>query len=152
MKTFGKVIICILVVLIAIGIAYLMYSKQNEEVNGNVSSNGTSLADNKKENEIDKNEDYIGEEENIKDPEQSEETPKTDDENKDEEKGEDNTESKDLTGTEKAIYVVKKEYALDGQTVAFDHMEGNNYVIKVNSGTAVTWYLVDGTTWEAEEY
>ena len=31
-------------------------------------------------------------------------------------------------------------------------MEGENYVIKVKDGTAQTWYLVHGATWEAEEY
>ena len=31
-------------------------------------------------------------------------------------------------------------------------MEGESYVIKINDGTAVTWYLVDGITWEAAEY
>ena len=58
----------------------------------------------------------------------------------------------ELTGKDKAIDIVKKQYALEGQIVRYDHMEGTDYIIKINDGTAVTWYIVNGTTWEAEEY
>lgn len=69
-------------------------------------------------------------------------------ENKDDGK----TESEELTGEERAVDIVTKKYALSGETVRFDHMEAGSYIIKINNGTAVTWYIVDGQTWEAEEY
>ena len=40
----------------------------------------------------------------------------------------------------------------DGETVRFDHMEAGDYIVKINNGTAITWYIVDGETWKAEEY
>lgn len=150
MKTLGKIFICILVVVIAVGVGYSAYN--SKKTNGDVINDSTNTSkndNNVKENNVDENKNYIGKEENKeeepleenKEPEQNEETveqPKQ--------------EEKELTGEEKAVDIVKKQYALEGQTVKYDHMEGQNYVIKINAGTAVTWYLVDGNTWEAEEY
>lgn len=150
MKTLGKIFICILVVVIAVGVGYSAYNAK--KTNGDVINDSTNTSkndNNVKENNVDENKNYIGKEENKeeepleenKEPEQNEETveqPKQ--------------EEKELTGEEKAVDIVKKQYALEGQTVKYDHMEGQNYVIKINAGTAVTWYLVDGNTWEAEEY
>ena len=149
MKTFGKIIICVIVVLLAIGIAYLAYDGQNSNPIANQNTN-TQNTNNKNKvnekntitNEISNNTEYIGEEENKEEPIEEEK----------QESNEPEEVVEELTGKDKAIDIVKKQYAVDGQTVRFDHMEGNNYIIKINDGTAVTWYLVDGTTWEAEEY
>ena len=144
MKTFGKVVICIVVVLVAVVIGYITH--KGEKTNSNTLTNtvtSTQNTNNKQENiianEIDENKDYIGEEE------------KQTQEDSEQEK-QNNEEVPELTGKDKAVDIVKKQYALDGQTVKFDHMEGENYVVKINDGTAVTWYLVNGETWEAEEY
>lgn len=149
MKTFVKIIICIIVVLLAIGVGHLIHtSKENTDNVSNTISNSQDTSKNVIENnttiENYENTDYIGEEEKQEENIENEET-----ENNDEEQEQ---ESKELTGKEKAIDIVKKKYAMEDQTVKFDHMEGENYVIKINAGTAVTWYLVNGTTWEAEEY
>lgn len=151
MKKFGKVIICILVVLLAIGISYLIYYRKNSEVNSNSLANKNTNSTNTNEI-IDKNEDYIGEEEIKEDsvePETSQEDDKTETGNQE---NNPQTEQTELTGKDKAIDIVKKQYAMNGEIVTFDHMEGNNYIVKINDGPAVTWYLVDGTTWEANEY
>lgn len=158
MKTFGKIVICIIVVLVAIGIGYLAYNVSEKETGSNALKDTNTSADtqnktnnstgNKTTNEIDENKDYIGEEENKEEPREegeSEKTPEQETE-KEEQKPE------ELTGKDKAIDIVKKQYAMEGQTVSYDHMEGTDYIIKINEGTAVTWYLVNGTTWEAEEY
>lgn len=149
MKTFGKIIICIIVVLLAIGVGYLIHTnKENTDNVSNMISNSQDTSKNAIENntiiENYENTDYIGEEEKQEENIENEETKNNDEEQEEE--------SKELTGKEKAIDIVKKKYAMEGQTVKFDHMEGENYVIKINVGTAVTWYLVDGTTWEAAEY
>lgn len=145
MKTLGKIIICIIVILCAVGIAYLVYNGDEKETNNNTltntntSSNVNNNLENNVSNKLDEeNKDYIGDEENKEEPK--------------EEKEQKQEEMIELTGKDKAIDVVKSKYALDGQTVRFDHMEGSDYIIKLNDGTAVTWYLVNGTTWEAEEY
>ena len=144
MKTFGKVVICIVVVLVVVVIGYITH--KGEKSNSNTLTNtvtSTQNTNNKQENiianEIDENKDYIGEEEK-----QTQEDSEQEKQNKEE--------VPELTGKDKAVDIVKKQYALDGQTVKFDHMEGENYVVKINDGTAVTWYLVNGATWEAEEY
>jgi len=158
MKTFGKIIICIIVVVIAILIASLIFNKGEK----NTTNTGANVSNT--ENQIDKeNKDYIGLEEKQEEPKENEEEPKEDENDKnavvDESKNQEDTTDKneeqrepELTGKDKAIDVVKKQYATEGQTARFDHMEGENYIIKLNDGTAVTWYLVNGTTWEAEEY
>jgi hypothetical protein len=151
MKAFGKIVICIIVILAAIGIAYLIYIGREKETNSNDLSNtnpstnvqNDDVVKNETSNDINENTDYIGKEEN---KEESKEDEKIEKEPEREEQ------QSELTGEDKAIDIVKKQYALDGQTVRFDHMEGNDYIIKINEGTAVTWYLVNGTTWEAEEY
>ena len=149
MKAFGKIVICIIVILAAIGIAYLIYGGEKNQTNSNVLSNTSTnvqnndVVENETSNDIDEKSDYVGQEEN---KEELNEYEKID---KEPEQVEQQTE---LTGKDKAIDIVKKQYALEGQTVRFDHMEGNDYIIKINEGTAVTWYLVNGTTWEAEEY
>ena len=151
MKTLGKIIICIIVVLCAVGIAYLVYNCNEKETNNNsvLQNNNTSInttnkiEENETNNELNENTDYIGEEENKEEPKEDSKQEKVESEQE---------ETTELTGKDKAIDIVKKQYALDGQTVRFDHMEGNDYIIKLNDGTAVTWYLVNGTTWEAEEY
>lgn len=155
MKTFGKIVICIIVVLVAIGIGYLAYNEGEKETGNNALKNTNAPTntvnnntENKTTNEIYENKDYIGEEENKEEPKEDEEAEKTPEQEP--EKEEEKTE--ELTGKDKAIDIVEKQYALDGQTVRFDHMEGADYIIKINDGTAVTWYLVNGTTWEAEEY
>lgn len=155
MKTFGKIIICIIVVIAAIGVAYLIFNNGEKDTSTNVSNtvqnNTDEQSKNNNVNEIDKeNKDYIGEEENKEEPEETNEPETTEPEQNVGEKEE--QKEPELTGKDKAVDIVKKQYATDGQTVRFDHMEGNNYVIKLNDGTAVTWYLVNGTTWEAEEY
>ena len=164
MKTFGKIIICILVVGIAIVIASLIFNKGKK----NTTNTGANVANT--ENYEDKvNKDYIGLEENQEEPEKNSEDKQNEkDEDKtdtvvdESDKKEENTDKNEqqeeqpkepeLTGKDKAIDVVKKQYATDGQTVKFDHMQGEDYIVKLNDGTAVTWYLVNGTTWEAEEY
>jgi len=152
MKTFEKVVVCIIVVLLAIGVSYLIYSSQEKNINNtnaNVSASNISQANTNNElyNNISsdnvENTDYVGEEE------KTEFTEEKADEGAQPSEDEQETE---LTGKDKAIDIVKKQYAVEGQTVRFDHMEGTNYIVKINDGTAVTWYLVDGTTWEAEEY
>ena len=100
-------------------------------------------------NENVENPDYIGEEEKVEAPEDDKEEEDNKNENQENNPG---TQETELTGKDKAIDIVKREYAIDDQTVRFDHMEGTDYIIKINDGTAVTWYLVNGTTWEAEEY
>lgn len=155
MKTFGKILICIAVVLVAVVIGYLTYNGQ--EVNGNTltntATNTQNTNNNKQENiivnEIDENKDYIGEEENKEEEPVEDKQPQED---SDQETQQSEQEEPELTGKDKAIDVVKKQYALEGQKVEYDHMERENYVIRIKDGTAVTWYLVDGTTWEAEEY
>ena len=57
-----------------------------------------------------------------------------------------------IGGEEKAVDIVKKKYAGSGETVRFDHMEAGDSVVKINNGTAVKWYIVNGQTWEAEKY
>ena len=151
MKVFGKIVICIIVILAAIGIAYLIYSGQENQTNSNVISNtnistnvkNNDVAENEISNDINENVDYVGQEENKEELNEYEQIDKEPEQEK---------QQTELTGKEKAIDIVKKQYALEGQTVRFDHMEGNDYIIKINEGTAVTWYLVSGTTWEAEEY
>ena len=86
---------------------------------------------------------YIGEEENKEEPEEDE---------KEESEPSKENKPQELTGKDKAVDIVKKEYAFDGQTVEYYQMEGENYIIRIKDGTAQTWYLVDGKTWEAEEY
>lgn len=150
MKTFGKIIICLIVILLAVGTAYLIHSNQTRETNNNNISNtilNNENVDNEKlENdetsENNENTEYIGEEEQQEEIIENEET----------ESNKNQDEQEELTGKDKAIDIVTKKYAMEGEIVKFDHMEGNSYVIKINAGTAVTWYLVDGTTWEAEEY
>jgi len=147
MKTFGKIVICILVILAAIGVSYLLYNGGNENKNDPSKVSGTAQNntndESNKTNNSDKNNEYVGIEENTEGENQEE--PK-EDETKTEEP------EVELTGKDKAVDIVKKQYAMEGQTVRFDHMEGTDYIIKINDGTAVTWYLVDATTWEAEEY
>ncbi len=152
MKTFTKIIICIIIILLAIGAAYLIHNGENKEVNANTTNSinkntSTNTSNNTKKdqdtNQINKNEDYIGEEEKKEEPKDEEPNEPT----KTEE-----PKPQELTGKEKAVDIVKNKYAMDGQTVRFDHMEGKDYIIKINEGTAVTWYIVNGTTWEAREY
>lgn len=150
MKTFGKIVICVLVIISAIGIAYLIYNGEPVETSSNTASNNENANNNEviEDNVIDKNDEntnYIGEEENKEEEIIEEEAEKADSEEK-------NDTPIELTGKDKAIDIVEKKYALEGQTVRYDHMEGENYVIKINEGTAQAWYIVDGTTWEAEEY
>ena len=152
MKTFGKIIICIIVILLAVGTAYLIYNNQTRETNNISNTNSNTILNNenvdneKLENdetsENNENTEYIGEEEQQEEIIENEET----------ESNKNQDEQEELTGKDKAIDIVTKKYAMEGEIVKFDHMEGNSYVIKINAGTAVTWYLVDGTTWEAEEY
>ena len=162
MKTFGKLIICIIVILVAISIAYLVYNGEDRETNNNaltntnaatnVSNTNNDTNKNNKANEIDENKDYIGEEENKEDETIQEDTTEQLEKEPDREQ-EQEEQPEELTGKDKAIDIIKKQYAMEGQAVGFDHMEGNNYIIKINAGTAETWwYLVDGTTWEAQEY
>lgn len=140
-----------MVILAAIGIAYLIYVGGEKETNGNALSNANTSTNvqnndvekNETANDVDENTDYIGQEENKEELNENEKTDK---------KPEQEEQQTELTGKDKAIDIVKKQYALDGQTVRFHHMEENDYIIQINEGTAVTWYLVDGTTWEAEEY
>ena len=164
MKTFGKILICIIVVLAAIGIAYLAYDRKGETTNtssgantnlsstnkqnttNNTSNNISDNTTNETTNNTDEEDEFIGKEENREEPQENNKP----EENNTEKGNEQQTQ--ELTGKDKAIDIVKKQYALDGQTVRFNHMEGNDYIIKMNDGTAVTWYLVNGTTWEAEEY
>lgn len=155
-KTFGKIVICIIVVVVAIGIAYLIFKSGGENATStNVSSNTQSkvenqLDSNNKVYELDEeNKDYIGKEE-IEEPEEEKQEQEQEPEQSHGGKADESKE--ELAGKDKAIDIVKKQYAMEGQTVRFDHMEEANYIIKVNDGTAVTWYLVNGTTWEAEEY
>lgn len=156
MKTIGKLIICILVILTGVGIAMLI--SNNKETNstntsGNITNNSTNNeTNNNKTHNIEnkkENSEYIGIEENVEVPEETK-PEKTDE--KEEQTQQKQEESIELTGEEKAIDIVKKQYALNGQTVGFDHMEGADYIIKLNEGTAITWYIVDGETWEASEY
>lgn len=158
MKTFGKIIICIIVIATAIGMAYLLYTNGEKETNNKPLTNTNTVANNSNTNsninnptnQVDnENIDYIGEEENKEEETIQDDQSDISQESIEQEKEEQPTE---LTGKDKAIDIVKKQYAMDGQTVRFDHMEGEDYIIKINEGTAVTWYLVDGTTWEAEEY
>ena len=158
MKTFGKIIICIIVILLAVGTAYLIHNNQTRETNNNNISNTNSntilnnenVDNEKSENDVTsenkENTEYIGEEE------QSQEEIIENEETKNNENQDDKDKQEELTGKDKAIDIVTKKYAMEGEIVKFDHMEGNSYVIKINAGTAVTWYLVDGTTWEASEY
>lgn len=152
MKIFGKIIICIIVILLAIGTAYLIHNNQTIETNSNNLSNANTTSNNQNTDkeipqdntivEDNENTEYIGEEEQQEEVIENEEIEHNENQDKQEE----------LTGKDKAIDIVKKKYAIEGQTVKFDHMEGESYVIKINDGTAVTWYLVDGITWEAAEY
>ena len=148
MKTFGKIMICFIIIILAVAIAYSMHTSE-KEVNGNtLNSNTPTIKEDSNNNQtedttsntIDENKDYIGEEE------KKSELPENNEEQKKE------PEAEELTGKNKAIDIVKKQYATNGQTVRFDHFEESDYIIKVNEGTAVTWYIVNGTTWEAREY
>lgn len=98
-----------------------------------------NIAQNNKNNE----EEFIGKEE-------------AESQEKNEQEGQQNSKDdknqQELTGEEKAVDIITKKYAYDGQKVTFDHMEGKDFVIKINAGTAVTWYIVNGDTWEASEY
>lgn len=155
MKTFGKIIICIIVILLAIGTACLIHNNQTRETNNNKISNTNTTSknqntdnekvDNSETSENNENTEYIGEEEQQEESLENEE--KENNENQESEEKQD-----ELTGKDKAIDIVTKKYAMEGEVVKFDHMEGSSYVIKINAGTAVTWYIVDGTTWEASEY
>ena len=155
MKTFGKIIICIIVILLAIGTACLIHNNQTQETNSNKISNTNTTSknqnidnekvDNSATSENNANTEYIGEEEQQEESLENEE--KENNENQESEEKQD-----ELTGKDKAIDIVTKKYAMEGEVVKFDHMEGSSYVIKINAGTAVTWYIVDGTTWEASEY
>lgn len=151
MKKFGKIIICIIVVILAIVLAYRI-SKQNTEKTSTNTSNHTQ---NNINNESGQNtnkpseDEYIGLEENIESKEnQEEEIPEEDEDAKEQPEAT----KPELTGKDKAVDMVQKQYAKANQTVTFDHMEGTNYVVMMKDGTAITWYLVNGTTWEAEEY
>ena len=156
MKTFGKIIICIIVVVIAILSATLIFNKGKK----NTTNTGTNVSN--IENQLDKeNKDYIGIEENKEEPEETKEDEEekntlVDEKKEQEEKAEKNEQQKEpeLTGEDKAIDVVKKQYVTDGETVSVDvhHKEGDNYIVSLKAGTAITWYLVNGTTWEVEEY
>ena len=151
MKTFGKIIICIMVIFLAVVVAHLINNhKKTADTSTNTSFNNAS---NKNQNKIDsntiankENTDYIGKEEQSS---QIEEEKPTQEETNQQQNSQQEVE---LIGEKKAIDIVKKQYATNGQIVEFDHMEGENYVIKVKEGTAQTWYLVDGASWEAEEY
>ena len=158
MKTFGKILICIIVVVAAIGIAYLLYDGNAGSTNTSSGTNTNSSTTNKQDtannttnnttnetsNNTDKNEEFIGKEENKEEERQENVKP---------EETNPGQETQELTGKDKAIDIVKKQYALDGQTVEFYEMEGNDYIIQMKDETAaITWYLVNGTTWEAEEY
>lgn len=140
--------ICFIIIILAVAIAYSMHTSE-KEVNGNtLNSNTPTIKEDSNNNQtedttsntIDENKDYIGEEE------KKSELPENNEEQKKE------PEAEELTGKNKAIDIVKKQYATNGQTVRFDHFEESDYIIKVNEGTAVTWYIVNGTTWEAREY
>lgn len=156
MKTLAKFFICIVVIVVAVGIGYLVYKEGQTSGNiatntsGNIQKDNNNTNKNEETNIIDENKDYIGEEENKENPEEQKEDKKPEENLT--EKEPQSKEEPELTGKDKAIDIVKKQYAIEGQTVKFDHMEGENYIIKINSGTAVTWYLVNGATWEAEEY
>jgi len=157
MKTFGKIVICILVISLAIGVSYLIYNKGNNSENTSTNALNTTKGDIKNNiSNTSTQDEYIGLEENVNIQEEkednTEENVSQENEKQEEEKKNEEQPKVELTGKEKAIDVVKKQYALEGQTVSFDHMEGENYIVKINEGTALTWYLVNGTTWEAEEY
>lgn len=151
MKKLGKIIICVIVVILAIALANRINKQNAEKSSSNTSNfnqNQTNVESSKNTNQPNEDE-YIGLEENIESSEKEEEKEIPED-NKEEIQTE--STKPELTGKDKAVDIVQKEYATIGQTVTFDHMEGTNYVIKMNAGTAVTWYIVNGTTWEAEEY
>lgn len=143
MKTFGKILICIIVIILAVATAYSITTSK-KEINSNTLNSNNNQEENQPSTPIYENKDYIGEEE------KNSELPKNEEEPKEEPKKESETE--ELVGKDKAIDIVKKQYATSGQTVKFDHLEGEDYIIKVNEGTAITWYIVNGTTWEATEY
>ena len=159
-----KLIIFLIIILATILISYVAYENgvtptlnNNQSKNpinsigeqiSNTTKNETvnSTSDNNKNDDInEKEEEYIGKEEQESQDNEKEK------ENKNEGNIEENN-NVELTGKEKAVDIVTKEYALNGETVRFDHMEAGDYIIKINNGTAVTWYIVDGKTWQAEEY
>lgn len=155
MNTFGKIIICIIVISIAVGIGYSINKTNREEIAKNVSTTNKNQDinnQNSTNNTIKdvENKDYIGKEENKDEiiPNNNEEQNVTEPEK--EEQQEEIQE--ELIGKEKAIDIVKRKYALNGEIVLFHHMEDENYVIRMKDGTANTWYLVNGKTWEAKEY
>ena len=157
-----KLTIILIVVVVIILISYISYEmgisstlnnniKSENSINSvgeqthDTSKNEISNSNTENNNNNQKDEEYIGKEE--KESQDSEEKV----ENKSEESGEKNNNA-ELTGEEKAVDIVTKEYALNGETVRFDHMEAGDYIVKINNGTAITWYIVDGETWKAEEY
>lgn len=112
----------------------------------NISKN--EITNSNTENDTNNNEEeeeYIGKEE-------QESQKNEEDEEKVEKNEAGKSDNQELTGEEKAVDIVTKEYALSGETVRFDHMESGDYIVKINNGTAITWYIVDGETWEAQEY
>ena len=161
MKALKKIIIFLIVVIAILGISYIAYNNggikpvsSNNMVNENAINNSTQVNNNTSKNETtntnneeaenQEDEEYIGKEE---------QDSQTNQDNKEkEEEDNKNDENEELTAEEKAVDIVTKQYALNGETVRFDHMEDGDYIIKINNGTAVTWYIVDGETWEAEEY
>lgn len=157
MKTLKKIIIFLIIVIAILVISYVAYnngitptSNNNvanenainnlEEQSGNTSKN--EMTNTNADNEKNSDEEYIGKEE------QESQNNEENVEDKEDEK----SDNEELTGEEKAVDIVTKKYALSGETVRFDHMEAGDYIVKINNGTAVTWYIVDGQTWEAEEY
>lgn len=167
MKIVWKIIICVIVIVIAVGAGYLIFNGGKEKdtnasanLSNNMHNNSESQLHTDKSNEVDiENKDYIGEEENRDEQDESETSDTTTVPDESSEENEEQTTNSsegqvepELSGKDKAVDIVTKQYATEGQTVRFDHMKGENYIIKLNDGTAVTWYIVNGTTWEAEEY
>lgn len=163
MKTFVGIIKCIVIIMLAIIVGTLIFKNSNQNyLNTGTNETNNTQKENKEPIDVE-NKNYIGEEENKEDnsenampdetttiPDESSESNADAEQNTTSSEGQ--TTEPELTGKEKAVDIVKKQYATDGQTVKFNHMQGENYIIKVNDGTAVTWYIVDGATWEAEEY
>ena len=155
-----KLIIFLIIIVAIVLISYVAYENgvittlNNNVSNGNVinivdeqSSNTAKneITNSKTEKDTNKNqeeEEYIGKEE-----QESQKNEEIVEKNEDEK-----SDNQELTGEEKAVNIVTKEYALNGETVRFDHMEAGDYIVKINNGTAITWYIVDGDTWEAQEY
>ena len=124
-------------------------NNQTESISGNTSNTSQNENNNNNENTSEKNE-----QENVENTKTEDQEEYVGKEEQDSQEGnnQDDTETQELTGEEKAVDIVKKKYARSGETVRFDHMEAGDYVVKINNGTAVTWYIVNGQTWEAEEY